>query len=509
MPFFSFSATFTSPVNYEGFSLPLWMMDKRGFHRYGLHDRVLDRLKPLGFRRPTLVQDNVIPAFLSGINLIVEAPTGTGKTAAYGMPLISRLDLLKKSTQALVMVPSRELALQVEAALNSFFNGDKLKVGAVYGGVSMEESFDVIKETPHILVVVPGRLKDVMAHAKYDFLWRDIKFLIVDEGDKLLEKGFQRDFDALRSFVRSTAQVGFFSATISEESEQMMRDRFPKIRTIRLRPKELLKNIRFFTAKVKKGQRETYLAALVKQENLKQALIFAARREDIFGLTRFLRSCGLKAESYYGNLSQEERAQILSRFKEGKIDYLVASDLAARGLDIEALPAVINLSIPQEYDYYLHRVGRTGRAGNRGNVFNLIVSEVEDIRLRRHHKAIELPFREKAIDLMTKGELLAEKGAKWEKYHISRGKRDKVRAGDIVGFLTNQAELEAEEIGTINIYEAYAVVDMPEKGFINLSQKEGPLKLKGKNVKVSRYLLEAQEKKAKAVKKLKQDRRKT
>ncbi|MCI4668630.1 MAG: DEAD/DEAH box helicase [Bacteroidia bacterium] len=481
--------------------------DQRGFERYRLHDRSLDAIPHLGFDKPTAVQEKVIPLFLSKRNLIVEAPTGTGKTAAYGLPLINMIDLLKKSTQALILVPSRELAIQVSTALRSYFAGERLQVGAVYGGTSMEESFEAIKAAPHILVVVPGRLKDVMAHYKHDYLWRDIKFLIVDEGDKLLESGFQKDFDDIRGFVRSTVQVGFFSATIPRESEEMMRERYPKIQTIRLKPKDLLKNIKFFVAQVAKGKRETHLAGLIQQDKLKKALIFASRREDIFGLTRFLRNCGLKAESYYGNLSQEERAHILKRFKEGHIDFLVASDLAARGLDIEALPAVINLSIPQEFDYYLHRVGRTGRAGNPGKVFNLISGSIEEIRITQHHNRIELPLREKNIRPFDRADLVAEDGNRWEKYHLNRGKRDKIRPGDIVGFLSNKAGLESDEIGTINIYEAYAVVDMPERGYHELMKGEEPLKLKGKNVKISKYMLEAQEKKAKAIKKLKKDRR--
>ena len=447
--------------------------DPRGFTRYQLHDRIIDAIPNLGFDRPTPVQEKVIPMFFSKRNLIVEAPTGTGKTAAYGLPLISMLDLLKKSTQALILVPSRELAIQVSSALASYFKGPQLKVGAVYGGTTMEESYEAIKAAPHILVVVPGRLKDVMSHYKHDYLWRDIKFLIVDEGDKLLESGFQKDFDDIRGFVRSTVQVGFFSATIPRESEDMMRERYPKIQTVRLKPKDLLRNIKFFVSQVAKGKRETHLAGLLYQEKIKKALIFASRREEIFGLTRFLRSCGLKAESYYGNLSQEERAHILSRFKDDHIDYLVASDLAARGLDIEALPAVVNLSIPQEFDYYLHRVGRTGRAGNPGKVYNLITGAAEEIRITKHHNRIELPLREKAIKAYDRKDLLAEEGEKWEKYHISRGKRDKIRPGDIVGFLTQQANLSVEEIGTINIYEAYSVVDMPEKGFFGTGSNRG------------------------------------
>lgn len=481
--------------------------DPRGFSRYELLPRVVDAVKALGFERPTKVQEKVIPLFMSKRNLIVEAPTGTGKTAAYGLPLISRLELTKKSTQALIMVPSRELAMQVSTALDSYFDGHLLKVGAVYGGVTMEESFAAIKKQPHILVVVPGRLKDVMAHYQYDYLWRDIKFLIVDEGDKLLEAGFQRDFDDIRNNVRNRAQIGFFSATISPESEELMRERYPRIQTVRLKPKHLLRNIRFFAIQVKKGQRERFLISTLDQYKIEKALIFAARREDIFAVTTFLRNAGYRAESYHGNISQEERNHILDRFKEGHIDYLVASDLAARGLDIEALPAVINLSIPESFDFYLHRVGRTGRAGNIGRVYSLISGELEEYRVISHHELIELPIQFLKVKAAEKAATQAPEGNKWVKYFLNRGKRDKIRPGDIVGFLTHQAQLAPDDIGTITIYEAYSLVDMPEYGFLTLKEAPQPLKIKGKTLKIERYNIKAEEKKAKAVRKLKQDRR--
>jgi ATP-dependent RNA helicase DeaD len=480
----------------------------KGFSRYELDERVLAAVGKLSFRRPTQVQEKVIPLFIQKRNLIVEAPTGTGKTAAYGLPLISRLDLTKGNTQALIMVPSRELAIQVSKNLASYYEGHLLKIGAVYGGVPMEESFEAIKSTPHILVIVPGRLRDVMAHYQYDYIWRDIKFLIIDEGDKLMEMGFVRDFDAIREHVRSRVQVGFFSATISDDAEMMIRERYPQIQTLRLDPREVLKNISFRKIEVKKGRRARYLAGLIQQENVAQALIFCSRRQEIHTVTGFLRNLGLKAEAYYGNQEQHERANILRRFKEGHIDYLVASDLAARGLDIPDLPAVINLSIPKEYDFYLHRVGRTGRAGNKGNVFNLISGAADKVRLNNHHRNIGLAARTLEVEPAAKSEHDFDEAMKWVKVHLSRGKRDKVRKGDIVGFLINHADLEADEIGTITIYESYSIVDLPQKGLDSLKEKGFDLKIKNKSLKIRKFQVEEQERKAQVVRKLKQDRKK-
>lgn len=481
------------------------MSTKRGFHRYELDERVLEALPELGYRYPTLVQEKVIPLFMQKKNLLVEAPTGTGKTAAYGLPLISRLNLMKNSTQALVLTPSRELAIQVHKALNTFYAGDKLKVGLVVGGSTMAESFQAIKSSPHILVAVPGRLKDVMSHQNHDFLWRDIKFLIVDEGDKMVEAGFQKDFDEIQERIRGTAQVGFFSATISPDSQMLIKERVRPIEIVRLSPQQMLGNINFSYLKVQRGKRESFLVSMLKQEKVKKALIFAGRRQDIFPQLGFLRNCGLRAEAYYGNQEQQEREKILKRFKESSIDFLLATDLAARGLDISDLPAVINMSIPSEYDYYLHRVGRTGRAGNKGKVYNIVSGEMELVRLKRHHRAMDLRIRELEVTLIEKKDLMKIGKETWVKYHFSRGKRDKVRAGDILGFLSNNTKLDSEQIGTINVYDSYSVVDMPQSGFAELSELE-ELKIKGKSLKVRKYARSEEEKKARSIKKLKQDR---
>ncbi|TAE50338.1 MAG: DEAD/DEAH box helicase [Bacteroidetes bacterium] len=483
------------------------MIRENGFVRYNLHERVMLAIEKLNFHTPSPVQHQVIPLFMQHKNLIVEAPTGTGKTAAYGFPLISKLDLLKRSTQALVMVPSRELAFQVSAALQSYFEGDQLRIGALFGGVTLAESFAVLKSAPHILVVVPGRLRDVMAQYQHDFLWRDIKYLIADEGDKLLETGFQKDFDDIRGNVRKSVQCGFFSATIPPDSEDMIRERFEPVHTIRLEPRKALRNLVFFRTEVPDGGRENTLAAILKQERISRALIFGGRRDTLYAVTGFLRNLGLKTEGFYGNQTQAEREHILKRFKEGQIDFLVASDLAARGLDIEGLDVVINLQIPEAYDYYLHRVGRTGRAGNPGWVFNLIQAERDDIRLEKHHSQLGLPFRPLKIKPATEAALeQAETADKWIKFSLSRGKRDKIRTGDVAGFLIHAAGLEAKQIGTITIEETHTMVDIPLSAFERL-QKEEDLKIKGKTVRLRRFSAEDEEKKALGVRKLKRERR--
>ncbi|MEM6273032.1 MAG: DEAD/DEAH box helicase [Bacteroidota bacterium] len=472
---------------------------KNGFARYELAERVLDALPAIDYTTPTEVQHRVIPLIIQKKNLIVEAPTGTGKTAAYGLPLLSKVDFNKRSTQVLVLVPSRELARQVKAALESFCTHDHLRIGALYGGMSLEESQKVVRSGPQVLVTVPGRLKDVLRTGSYDFFWRDIKHLVIDEADKLLEFGFQQILDNLVSNVRNMVQVMLFSATISEDIEGLIRERFYPLMTIRLSPKQVLRKIKFHSVMVDRGQKHRYLAGLVRAFDIGQALVFCMKREEVYELANFLRSVGRKAEAYHGLLDQVERAAIMKRFKNKQIEFLVATDLAARGLDVQDLPAVINYSFPDDIEVYLHRCGRTGRAGRNGTVYNLVGSKKEEIIVERFHGEIGIRFARLEVKPIRKEEI-ALVDDPLVKVHVNRGKRDKVRTGDVVGFLTNATGIAADAIGTIAVYDSYLLVDLPESTFEVLQMLENP-RIKGKSIKASKYTLADQKRKSAAVKK--------
>lgn len=478
------------------------------FHKYpDLHDRVKEAMLGLGFITQTRVQEKVVPLFLQLHNLVVEAPTGTGKTAAYGIPLISLLDLHKRTMQAVVLLPTRELAIQVANALQSFFEGDALRVGRVIGGVPLSESIQEIKATPHILVVVPGRLRDVLSNDAFPHLWKDVKHLIVDEGDKMMESGFLREVDGIRKDIRKSAQVCFFSATISPDAEKMIRERISPVEVIRIAPKEVLKNIGFHLVEVTEGKKERYLTGLLEQYFIHQALIFCSKREEINTLSGYLRNQGFRAEAYFGSQEQTERENILRRFREGSIDLLIASDLAARGLDIEEMPCVINFSVPKELDFYMHRAGRTGRAGKKGRVFSLVTNTIEKNEIKGYHLAIQIPLRSTEVEPSDKK--ASREDTRRIKCHFSRGKTDKIRTTDIVGFLVNNAFMSADDIGTITIYDSYAIADVPLAALENLQHAEAEPLLKGKTVKVRKYSAEEAENKSLSIKKLLKDKVKT
>ncbi|MCB9230844.1 MAG: DEAD/DEAH box helicase [Bacteroidia bacterium] len=471
---------------------------KTQFNKWPLDERVLDQLSKIGFKRPTLVQEEVIPQILNRRNLIVEAATGTGKTAAYGLPVLSKLNFQKRSIQALVLVPSRELAIQVESALKTYTSNEHLKVGAIYGGSTMGESEAMIKSCPHVLIAVPGRLRDVLREDKFNWFWRDIQYLVIDEADKLLESGFTHELDVLLANLRKKAQVTLFSATISEDIEAIIQERFKNTTTIRLSPKEALRNIDFWYINVQDGANERYLATLLKERKISSALIFCNKREEVLGLAGFLRSAGWQAEAYHGLLDQVERESILTRFRKKQVRFLIATDLAARGLDIAKLPAVINFSFPENLEVYLHRTGRTGRAGEHGACFNLVSSKEEEIHIQGFHKELNVRLTEMKLD---PAEKVSKDKVKLVKIHLNRGKKDKILKGDVVGFLLNLTEIQAYEIGTISIYDDYVTVDIPDQSIKALINPEEKLKIKGKSVVVRKYALDEQRKRAKKVQK--------
>lgn len=471
----------------------------KGFTKYPLADRVLEALAKLGWKRPTAVQEEVIPMILNRRNVVVEAATGTGKTAAYGLPLLSRIDYTKRSTQVLVLVPSRELAQQVEAALKTFSTHEKLRVASVYGGMSLAESEKKIKSSPHVLVAVPGRLKDSLVGGRLDHFWRDIKYLVIDEADKLLEAGFQDMLDNLVSHLRNMVQVALFSATISQDVEAMIKERFHPLQVVRLSPKEALRNITFHYIVVDQGQKQRYLGAILRNQKVRQALVFTPNREEVYALANFLRSMGLKAEAYHGLLDQVARTAVMKRFKNKQVDFLVATDLAARGLDVQDLPCVVNYAFPDELEIYLHRCGRTGRAGQRGAVYNLVASKMEEVLVGSFHTELQIGLHGFQVEPLSK-EAVRDVEEKLVKVHLSRGKRDKVSSGDVVGFLVNNTGVEADKIGTIAVYDAYTLVDLPEWALDVLALQDDH-KLKGKGVKLGKFSLDDQKRRAEALKK--------
>ncbi|MDT3281922.1 DEAD/DEAH box helicase [Shewanella scandinavica] len=376
------------------------------FAELGLNSALLEVL-PASLKHPTKVQQLAIPAILAGRDLLALAQTGSGKTLAFGLPLLQQL-LLQQQTQlqgtksvppsnalALVLVPTRELALQVTEALQTVASqlSTSLNIQLLCGGVALEDQLAELTAKPQVLVATPGRLLDLckQSHISLD----SIKHLVLDEADRLLEMGFWPDVQKLMAFMPKLKQTLLFSATLPEALDTLagkllanepLRVEAHKVNSVAGEIEEQL-------YLVNKGSKAQALIALLKQYQWPQVLVFISARDDADAVAKRLAKAGMKVAALHGEKEQTVRSQTLADFKANRIQVLVATDLMARGIHVDALPVVINLDLPMSAPVYVHRIGRTARAGEKGLAISLVChGEMTTLTAIRSLTARELPL---------------------------------------------------------------------------------------------------------------------
>ncbi|PLT33580.1 hypothetical protein CUU64_12865 [Bacillus sp. V5-8f] len=319
----------------------------------------------MGFEEATPIQAQTIPLGLEGKDLIGQAQTGTGKTVAFGIPLMEKIDLKNDNVQGIIIAPTRELAIQVSEELFKLGYGKRARVLAVYGGQDIDRQIRALKKKPHIIVGTPGRLLD---HIKRKTLrLNGVNTVILDEADEMLNMGFIEDIESILSEVPEERQTLLFSATMPDPIRKIA-ERFMKDPTIvRVKAKEMtVSNIDQYYIELKEGEKFEALARLLDIQTPELAIVFGRTKRRVDELSSALNVRGYMAEGIHGDLSQAKRLSVLKKFKDGSIDVLVATDVAARGLDISGVTHVYNFDIPQDPESYVHRIGRTGRAGKHG-----------------------------------------------------------------------------------------------------------------------------------------------
>lgn len=376
------------------------------FAELGLNSALLKAL-PASLKHPTKVQQLAIPAILAGRDLLALAQTGSGKTLAFGLPLLQQL-LLQQQTQlqgaksvqalnalALVLVPTRELALQVTETLQAVASqlSASLNIQLLCGGVPLEDQLVELAAKPQVLVATPGRLLDLckQSHISLD----SIKHLVLDEADRLLEMGFWPDVQKLMAFMPKLKQTSLFSATLPEALDTLagkllvnepLRVEAHKVNSVATEIEEQL-------YLVNKGSKAQVLIALLKQYQWPQVLVFISARDDADAVAKRLAKAGMKVAALHGEKDQAVRSQTLADFKANRIQVLVATDLMARGIHVDALPVVINLDLPMSAPVYVHRIGRTARAGEKGLAISLVChGEMTTLTAIRSLTARELPL---------------------------------------------------------------------------------------------------------------------
>ncbi|MGO1595136.1 MAG: DEAD/DEAH box helicase [Sphingobacterium sp.] len=360
------------------------------FNNFEVAEPILRAIKDLGFEAPTPIQQKAIPIVLQGQDIIGCAQTGTGKTAAFAIPIIHLLGQsgpeAKGHPQALILAPTRELALQIKENFDSYAQYTKLRISVIFGGVSQKAQVDQIKRGVDVLIATPGRLLDLIGQGllKID----KVKYLVLDEADSMLDMGFVHDIKKVLRFLPSKRQTLFFSATMPGHIRKFAE-------TILTQPKEVnaevvssaAVTVRQSVFFVDKKQKMKLLCHLLKDEHIEQSLVFTRTKYGADRLAKQLFKQGIQTASIHGNKTQNARQNALSNFKNGTVKVLIATDIAARGIDINDLPHVVNFDLPNDSETYVHRIGRTGRAGKDGIAISFC-SEEERKELKNIQKLI-------------------------------------------------------------------------------------------------------------------------
>lgn len=348
------------------------------FTSFGLSAPLLQAIDEAGYTTPTPIQLKAIPAVLSGRDVMAAAQTGTGKTAGFVLPLLQRLaggpQVKANHIRALVLTPTRELAVQVEQSVAAYGRHLALKSGVVYGGVKINPQMMKLRGGVDVLVATPGRLLDLFSHNAVRFA--QVQTLILDEADRMLDMGFIDDIRKILALLPQRRQNLLFSATFSDDIRKLTEGFLRNPVLIEVSPRNTAaKSVKQWVYEVDKGKKASLLSSLVRNKGWEQVLVFVRTRNGADSLAGRLKNDDISAAVIHGDKSQPERARALADFKAGAVRVLVATDIAARGLDINELPHVINFDLPKVPEDYIHRIGRTGRAGSTGEGISLVSAD--------------------------------------------------------------------------------------------------------------------------------------
>ena len=439
-------------------------------------------LDALGYTSMTPVQADALPVILEGRDLIAQAPTGSGKTAAFGLGLLNRLDLTVSRTQALVLCPTRELADQVGAQLRKLATGiANLKLSVFTGGVSLDPQIASLQAHPPLVVVgTPGRVQELARKRLLNL--GQVRTFVLDEADRMLDMGFAEPIAELAGRTHKERQSLLFSATFPEEIRDLARDLFNEPVEVTVEGDQHAPDITELFCEAEPALKQKALAGLLLKYTPESAVVFCNTRKDVDEVANSLQQFGFSALSLHGELEQRDREEVLVRLANRSCNVLVASDVAARGLDVEELAMVINYELPTDTESYRHRIGRTGRAGATGMAISLVAARERNRASALEEQAGQALNWQKTPLATARPAQLPQ--AAMVTLRIDGGKTDKLRAGDILGALTGEAGLSGKAIGKIVIQptRSYVAIAREQVGRALAKLESG--KIKGKRFRV-------------------------
>jgi ATP-dependent RNA helicase DeaD len=490
---------------------------KTPFSELGLKPEIRTALEELGYVEPTPIQEQAIPELLAGHDVIGQAQTGTGKTAAFGLPLLQYLDAGSDETQAIVLTPTRELCIQVTQALRAYAEHLDIEVVAVFGGAPIATQQSRLRKGAHVVVATVGRMMDLIS--RRSLVLTSARYVVLDEADEMLDLGFIEDVEKILRMAPSGRQTALFSATMPAPVARLAQQYMYDPVTISITPKQLTVDaIEQAYVEVDQRKKTDRLIEVLRAEEPEQAIIFCRTKIGAARLDVQLRDRGLRVKALHGDMSQGQRDGVMIQFKEHKLPLLVATDVAARGLDIEHVTHVINYDLPNNTEIYVHRIGRTGRVGRTGRAITFVTpkqrGEINRIEQeaktsigdweppeeriehaprprRRDHDAEggrrprrereKLPAAEET-DEAEKPVEAAGNGA--VKLFVNRGKRSGITEDILRWALTEGAVIPEGAIGDIRVLERFSFVELPdEHAKVALERLDGT-KLEGKQIRV-------------------------
>jgi ATP-dependent RNA helicase DeaD len=443
------------------------------FADLGLSEPILEALTHLGYERPTPIQEQTIPALLQGRDIIGQAQTGTGKTAAFGLPLLEYIDVDTDEVQALVVTPTRELCIQVTQALRAYGEHKGVKVVACFGGAPIRSQTAQLKEGAQVVVGTPGRLMDLMQ--RHVLFLNDARYVVLDEADEMLDLGFIEDIEYILGRAPTGRQTALFSATIAPEIRKIA-DTFmydPELIKVKA-PTLTVDTVEQFYSVVDERKKPDVLADIIRDERPDQAIIFVRTKIGADRLARNLGDRGVRVKALHGDMSQGQRDGVMIAFKGERERLLVATDVAARGLDISGVTHVFNYDPPNSPDVYVHRIGRTGRVGRSGRAITLVTPKQrkEIAVIEKHAKTEMTEYGSEPTPRAEPQEERETRRPRHTKPHNGRGPTAKliIRAGkaggiepkDVVEAIVDQTHLENDDVRNVRVLERFTLVEVPQ-----------------------------------------------
>jgi ATP-dependent RNA helicase DeaD len=447
------------------------------FADLGLSAPLLEALRDVGYEHPSPIQEQGIPPLLAGSDVIGQAQTGSGKTAAFGLPLIEAIDPAEHDVQGLVLTPTRELCIQVTQALRAYGARKGVDVVAVFGGAPIRSQQAQLRAGGHIVVGTVGRVKDLIS--RHSLVLHACRFVVLDEADEMLDLGFLEDVEKILALTPGSRQTALFSATMPPEIRALSERYLYHPVLVKVKAATLtVESVEQFAIEAKGPEKNDLLVKVLEAERPDQAIVFVRTKIRCDQLYRTLRDRGLNVKALHGDMSQGSRDGVMLAFKSGRLPILVATDVAARGLDISSVTHVVNFDVPTSPDVYVHRIGRTGRVGRSGRAITFY-----EPRQKRELEAIEAhtstptspwtagakvaalpiaakPRRHSKPHVSTNGASATDGGAR-TKLVVLGGRADGIEPKDLIHAITAATGLDGEAVCNVRVLDRFAFLDVP------------------------------------------------